>query len=268
MLTAEENDLLTRVGKGTPMGDTMRRYWIPGLLSSELVPDGAPIRVKLLGENLVAFRDTNGRVGLVEELCPHRRASLWLGRNEEGGLRCVYHGWKFDVDGNCLDMMNEPEDVRATFKTKVNLPNYPTVELGGVIWAYLGDDAPPPEPNFAWATVPEAYRSVTRTRQESNWLQALEGGIDTAHAPILHRRLSVSSNASGVAINTGMALGAEPRLEVIPTEYGYRYYGVRELPAMAFNVRCYHWIAPFTQIRPESAECRRDPRHLADRPPS
>src|SRR3972149_2009894 len=110
MLTREENELLSRVGPGTPMGEVMRRYWLPALLSSELPdPDSAPVRVKLLCENLVAFRDSNGRVGLLDEVCPHRGASLWLGRNEECGLRCIYHGWKFDIDGNCVDQMNEPE---------------------------------------------------------------------------------------------------------------------------------------------------------------
>jgi len=140
MLSAEENETMTRVGPGTPMGELMRRYWVPAALSRELPEsDGPPIRVRLLGERLVAFRDTSGRLGLVDEFCPHRRASLFLGRNEEDGLRCVYHGWKFDVAGNCLDMLNLPSD--TTFKTKIHLKAYPTVERGGIVWAYLG----PPE---------------------------------------------------------------------------------------------------------------------------
>src|SRR5713101_1718186 len=137
MLTHEENELITRIGAGTPMGNTVRRYWVPALLASELPePDCPPVRVKLLGEDLVAFRDTEGRVGLLDEFCPHRRASLFFGRNEECGLRCVYHGWKFDVSGRCVDMMNEPEEL--TFKHKIRQPSYPTVEMGGLIWAYMG----------------------------------------------------------------------------------------------------------------------------------
>ena len=138
MLSVEENELLTQTTLGTAMGDTMRRYWIPAVLSWEIpAPDSPPVRVQLLGEKLVAFRDTRGRVGLLEEFCPHRRVSLWFGRNEECGLRCVYHGWKFDVDGTCVDQMNEPEQ----FTEKVHITSYPTVEAGGVIWAYMG----PPE---------------------------------------------------------------------------------------------------------------------------
>jgi len=135
VVTKEQNERLTRVGSGTPMGDTLRRYWLPALLSFEIPePDCPPARVKLLGEDLVAFRDTNGRIGLVQEACAHRRASLWLGRNEECGLRCVYHGWKYDVEGNCVDQMNEP----LQFADKVKITAYPTVEIGDLIWAYMG----------------------------------------------------------------------------------------------------------------------------------
>src|SRR3984893_7145775 len=138
MLSKEENELLTRTGPETPMGRVMRRYWIPILQSAELAePDSPPVQVKCLGEKLVAFRDSNGRVGLLEEFCPHRGVSLWLGRNEEAGLRCVFHGWKFDVSGACVDQMNEPEG----FAQKIRAVAYPTVELGGIVWAYMG----PPE---------------------------------------------------------------------------------------------------------------------------
>ena len=132
MLSREENEIVTRIGPGTPMGETMRRYWIPALLARELAePDGPPVRVRLLGEDLVAFRDTQGRIGLVDEYCPHRLASLYFGRNEENGLRCVYHGWKFDVQGRCVEQMNEPEEHQ--FCHKVKLKAYPTAELGEVI---------------------------------------------------------------------------------------------------------------------------------------
>jgi phthalate 4,5-dioxygenase len=156
------------------MGQLLRRYWTPAALSEELPErDGAPVRVRLLGERLVAFRDTGGRVGLLPEACPHRQASLWLGRNEEAGLRCVYHGWKFDASGDCVDMPCESPE--TDFHEKIHVRAYPTVETGGVVWAYLGPtELQPPPPNFEWATAPESQRYVTKTWQECNWLQALE----------------------------------------------------------------------------------------------
>jgi phenylpropionate dioxygenase-like ring-hydroxylating dioxygenase large terminal subunit len=163
MLSREENEVVTRVGPGTPMGELMRRYWVPAALSRELPePDCVPVRVKLLGERLVAFRDTSGRLGLVDEFCPHRGASLFLGRNEEDGLRCVYRGWKFDVAGNCLDMLNLPSD--ATFKTKVRLKSYPTVEQGGIIWVYMGaPEKRPALPLFEWTQLPKTHRFVQKS---------------------------------------------------------------------------------------------------------
>src|SRR5580692_4549495 len=137
MLSQQDNERLTRVGPGTPMGNLFRRYWIPALLSSELPEaDGPPVRVRLLGEDLVAFRDTEGKVGLVEAYCPHRRAPLFFGRNEECGLRCVYHGWKFDRNGDCVDMPSEPAG--STLQAKVKILSYPTIEKGGVVWTYMG----------------------------------------------------------------------------------------------------------------------------------
>ncbi len=165
MLAREENDLLTLVGPDTPMGNTMRRYWIPALLAWELPePDCPPVRVKLLGEDLVAFRDTRGRIGLLGEYCPHRRASLFFGRNEECGLRCVYHGWKFDIDGRCVDMMNEPEEL--AFKNKIHTTSYPVVEVGGILWTYMGPpDLQPPLPLFAWTQAPPTHRHVSKVIQ-------------------------------------------------------------------------------------------------------
>jgi phenylpropionate dioxygenase-like ring-hydroxylating dioxygenase large terminal subunit len=232
------------------MGATMRRYWIPALLAWELPePDCPPVRVRLLGEELVAFRDTRGRVGLLEERCPHRQASLFLGRNEECGLRCVYHGWKFDVDGDCVDMMNEPEELG--FAHKIRTTAYPTVEAGGLIWAYLG----PPErrpalPHFAWTQAPASHRHVSKVIQESNWLQGLEGGIDTSHAPILHRVLDAESSRPGFKTTDPFVRGKAPVLELDVTDYGYRYAGVRPLDGGDFHVRAYHFILPFHQIRP------------------
>src|SRR5919109_3078571 len=254
MLTREENELVTKIGPGTPMGEVMRRYWIPALLSSELPePDCPPVQVQLLGEQLVAFRDTQGRIGLLDEFCPHRRVSLWLGRNEESGLRCAYHGWKFDVAGTCVDQMNEPAE--CSFAQKIHIKAYPTVEQGGVIWAYMGPRAKmPPPPSFEWTQVPESHRHVSKVVEECNWLQALEGGIDTSHAPILHRTISATTSKAGVPLLGPFVRGKAPMLEVDVTDYGYRYVGVRPLEADETYVRSYHYVMPFTQIRPR--QCR------------
>jgi phthalate 4,5-dioxygenase len=249
MLRREENELITRVGPGTLMGSTLRRYWMPALLAWELPePDCPPVRVRLLGEDLVAFRDTEGRIGLLEEYCPHRRVSLFLGRNEECGLRCVYHGWKFDVDGRCVDMMNEPAELN--FKNKVHAITYPTVEVGGIIWAYLGPpELQPPLPTFAWTQVPETHRHVTKVIQECNWLQALEGGIDTSHAQILHRDFTPS-----IGPTSRGARGGAPTVEVDVTNYGYRYAGIYPRPGEVSFIRAYHFVMPFHQLRPSTTD--------------
>src|SRR4051812_26955976 len=167
------------------MGDLMREYWIPAAMSSELKADGDPMRIMLLGEQLLAFRDTNGKVGMMDHRCPHRCASLFFGRNEEGGIRCVYHGWKFDTEGNCLDMANVPP--HQDFKHKVHAKAYKTAERNGLIWVYMGDaaqapDLPPIESNL----VPEAQMEITLHQRDCNWLQALEGELDTSHVGYLH----------------------------------------------------------------------------------
>jgi phthalate 4,5-dioxygenase len=255
MLSQEKNALLTRTGPGTAMGTLLRRYWVPALLAEELPQaDGAPVRVRLLGERLVAFRDSTGRVGLLDELCAHRGASLWLGRNEECGLRCIYHGWKYDVDGRCVDMMNEPQG----FAHKVGVQAYPTVELGGLIWAYLGPSAQrPPVPRFGFTEAPASHRHVYKTWQECNWLQALEGGIDTSHAPILHRRLQPADPSTGIFPSATFVQAKPPRLEIYPHEQGYLYAGVRELDGERVYVRTYQWVFPFTQIRPGPHDMQR-----------
>jgi phenylpropionate dioxygenase-like ring-hydroxylating dioxygenase large terminal subunit len=226
------------------MGAMMRRYWLPALLSDELPsPDCPPVRLRLLGEDLVAFRDTQGRVGVLEENCPHRRASLFLGRNEESGLRCVYHGWKFDVTGRCMDQMNEP----VGFEDKITAVAYPSCEKGDVVWVYMG---PPgqqaPEPDYEWIEVPKHRRAVRKAWEECSWLQALEGGIDSSHAPILHRNFRTDATmAMGAMFRSGA-----PFLEVDETAYGYRYAGVRSFDEERQYVRGYHFILPFTQLRP------------------
>src|SRR5438067_465149 len=180
MLTREDNELVTRIGPGTAMGEAMRRYWMPALLSSEVLTDGEPVRVTLLGEPLVAFRDSNDRVGLLGQHCPHRGASLFFARNEERGLRCVYHGWKFDVSGACLDMPNEPAE--SDFKTRVRAVAYPTRERNGIIWAYLGPRAtPPPLPDFEANLLGVDKCVISIMHRPCNWMQGWEGEMDTVH---------------------------------------------------------------------------------------
>jgi phenylpropionate dioxygenase-like ring-hydroxylating dioxygenase large terminal subunit len=242
MLPLEENQMLTRVGPGTPMGEVMRRYWMPALLSNDLpAPDCPPLRVKLLGEELVAFRDTQGRVGLLDEFCPHRLASLFLGRNEESGLRCVYHGWKFDVHGACVDMPNEPAD--SNFKDKIRTAAYPTIEQGGVIWAYMGPkDKQPESPGMEWSRAPASHRFVSKTHEFANFGQAVEGGIDTVHSSFLHNN-DLSNLKHFKRIDTA------PKLEVERTNYGFRYAGIRNLGEIGNYVRIYQFVLPFHQFR-------------------
>ncbi len=256
MLTLEENELLTRTGPGTPMGAVMRRYWIPALLSWELAePDCLPVRLKLLGEKLVGFRDTSGRVGILEEHCAHRKASLYLGRNEGDGLRCVFHGWKYDVTGQCVDMPCEPPQYR--FADKIKLRAYPTVEFGGIIWANMGPpDRVPAPPKFEWTQLPETHRHLTKTWEECNWLQALEGGIDTAHIGFLHWGLAKKAYGKLSEDDpTSFRLRAQaPELQVDTTDYGFRYAGIRHLGEQGDYVRGYHFVMPWTQIRPTQAQ--------------
>src|ERR687886_2780840 len=215
MLKKEDNELICRVGPGTPMGNLMRQYWIPAMLSSELpTPDSDPVRVLLLGEQLLGFRDTSGQVGLMQHNCPHRGASLFFGRNEEGGLRCVYHGWKFDVSGTCTDMPNEPAE--SDFKHKVKAVAYPCVERGGVVWAYLGPSshaAQPPE--LEWTHVPPSHRYVTKRIQVCNYLQNVEGEVDSSHVSFLHSTLDQRNRLPDY-----MARDRAPRFYVKATDYG------------------------------------------------
>ena len=230
MLTAAENERVTRVGPGTPMGNVMRRYWQPAALSSELPEnDGAPLRVRLLGEDLIAFRDSAGKVGLVDAFCPHRRAPMFFGRNEECGLRCVYHGWKFDRSGACVDMPSEPPD--SLFKTKVTIAAYPAWEGGGIVWTYMGPPGTAPAPpDYEWMRAPATHAMVSKTFEHCNWLQAMEGGLDTAHSTFLH------NNRLGDNTVLRTRDGA-PRIEVEKNEYGYRYASLRNLGADGAYVR-------------------------------
>jgi phthalate 4,5-dioxygenase len=215
VLPQDENDLLTRVGPGTAMGALMRRYWIPAAFSHQVAkPDGPPIRVRLLGENLVLFRDTQGRVGLLDERCPHRTASLFYGRNEESGLRCVYHGIKFDVDGACVDLPCVPQmsdTHRANVQKQLAVKAYPCVERGDVVWTYMGPAEKKPEfPDLEWTLIPASQRYATRHIQECNWLQALEGGFDATHLTFLHGGESDPSRRIVASL-----------YEVLPADFGF-----------------------------------------------
>ena len=244
MLSREENDLLTRTGPGSPMGALMRRYWVPFLLAEELPePDSEPLRVTLLGEQLVGFRDSEGRIGLVDAYCAHRRAPLFFGRNEQCGLRCVYHGWKYDVDGRCVDMPSEPPE--SSFKDKIRLKAYPCRERGGIIWTYMG----PPEtipglPELEFLLLPERQRYVTKRIQQSNWLQALEGGLDSSHISFLHR-----GNYRGHVAEL-YAADSAPGFEVRPADYGLLVAARRRPSDGFYNWRLTPWLMPWYMMIP------------------
>ncbi len=252
MLTPAENDLLCRVEGDAPMGQMMRRYWLPALLTEEVPePDCDPVRVRLLGENLVAFRDSEGHVGLMAEQCPHRKASLFFGRNEEGGLRCLYHGWKFGVDGQCLDMSSEPPE--SGLCAKVRHKAYPVEEAGGVIWTYMGPAAEQPgfeRPVFAPS---EGTRvSILKIVSQCNWAQGLEGGIDSAHSSSLHSTDMPAARVAGsTATGTAWArptTDKSPHLQVHETDYGFRYAAIRrpiQNSATHDYIRVTTFLAPF-----------------------
>ncbi len=251
MLSREENETLCRVGPGTPMGDLLRQYWHPALLSSELPgPDCPPLRLRLLGENLVAFRTTSGQVGLVGDNCPHRGASLFFGRNEEEGLRCVYHGWKFDVAGNCVDMPNEPAE--SNFKHKIHHTAYPCRERNGLIWAYMGPEQEPPDlPALEWNLVPENQRYISKRWQSCNWVQALEGGIDNSHASFLHAALEVNrapalgSTEEDLIARQSMFEHRNPRFETLDTPYGVAIAARRPAGDDKYYYRITQFLMPY-----------------------
>ncbi len=252
-MKAEQNEFLTRCGPGTPMGALFRRYWLPALLAEELPePDGAPVRVTLLSEKLIAFRDTAGRLGLMDEFCAHRGVSLWLGRNEEGGLRCPYHGWKYDVTGQCIEVPSEP--VESGYCKKIKLAAYPLVERGGVLWTYMGPpELKPPLPEHEWAMMPAAHRFVSKRVQECNYLQAMEGGIDSSHVSFLHRyTMSRDPMFKHAKDSHRYNLGdTAPQFEVVESDGGL-YIGVRRNTGDGrYYWRITQWVMPsFTLIPP------------------
>jgi phenylpropionate dioxygenase-like ring-hydroxylating dioxygenase large terminal subunit len=250
MLSHQDNETLVRVGAGTPMGSLFRLYWIPFMFAKDLVPDGQPKRVMLLGEDLVAFRDTEGRVGLIANACAHRGAPMMFGRNEDCGLRCVYHGWKYDVTGAVVDTPAEP--TRSRLKEKVRITAYPCRERNGIVWTYMGPETAelPPLPNVEWNMVPEANVHISIRVQECNWLQALEGEIDSAHAPILHSRID-----SRGQVNAWLAKrDLRPTFECVRQDFGMSIAAKRQLGDQRLYWRVNQFVMPFYSLVPPQSK--------------
>lgn len=218
MLSVKDNEMLTQIGPGTPMGGLFRRFWLPALLSSELPePDGEPVRLKLLGEELITYRDTEGRVGCIDAYCPHRGAPMFFGRNEESGLRCIYHGWKFNVNGDCVHMPNCVEG--DSYREKIKITAYPAIEGGGLIWIFMGPkEKIPPPPGFDWFSNPSSWTHAAKYIYHSNFMQAIEGDFDPSHGAFLHSTLdgNVSNPANKFTGITSRPVGTSP--EYIPPE--------------------------------------------------
>jgi phenylpropionate dioxygenase-like ring-hydroxylating dioxygenase large terminal subunit len=243
MTTAKEGIELTRVGPGTVMGELMRCYWMPAAMSSELVRDGAPVRLMLLGEKLIAFRDSAGRVGVMDHRCPHRCASLFLGRNEENGLRCIYHGWKFDVAGNCIDMPSVPP---PGFMQKVKAKAYRVVERAGVVWVYMGSQAKaPPLPAFEILDVPEDEIRVSFIQRDCNYLQALEGEIDTSHFGFLHAGHVDPDDVPDDEPIRYTITNRAPEYHLADTPWGTQYAGYRPAGSDSTYWRFGNFLFPF-----------------------
>jgi phenylpropionate dioxygenase-like ring-hydroxylating dioxygenase large terminal subunit len=248
MLSREDNELLVRVGPQTAMGELFRRFWTPVMLASEIGgPDSAPVRVNILGEKLVAFRDTAGTIGLLDAYCPHRRANLYWGRNEQHGLRCVYHGWKFDVSGQCTDLPNCPEG--ETLKNRVRTQSYPTLERGGLIWAYLGPaELIPPFPNYECFGVPAGHRYIRKIIAKGNYLQLMEGDVDSSHVSFLHSRID-NTPIPGVRANPNTFADRMPRWFPEETDYGLMLAAQRNAGPEHYQWRVNQFLMPYiTQI--------------------
>jgi phthalate 4,5-dioxygenase oxygenase subunit len=248
MFSREENELLTRVGAGTAMGDLMRRYWLPALLSEEIaMPDSPPVRVRLLGEDLVAFRDSEGRVGLLDEHCSHRGTSLFYGRNEECGLRCIYHGWKYDVEGNVLETPAEPAE--SDFKRKIHHTAYPCKEVGGFVFAYMGPrEKMPLFPLYEWVSLPADRMHVVKSYLECNYLQGIEGDFDSSHTTFLH--------CNNLADLKRLNRDGAPTLEAEETAYGMRAISIRKVGDEQSYVRISPFIMPAFSIVPGPATAK------------
>ena len=259
MFTAAENELLTRTGPRTAMGEYFRRFWLPVALSRELpAPDSPPIRVRVLGEPFIAFRDSAGAVGLVEPRCAHRGADLFFGRNEEGGLRCIYHGWKYDVGGRCLELPNVPAG--SAYHGKIAIRACPTREFGDLVWAYLGpaDREPPDLPQLEFGLMPPSHRYVTKRLQQCNWAQSMEGALDTAHFSFLHMP------APGMKANENPQAAADerrirwlrhdplPQFTILDHEVGFAIGGSRKADGGELYWRATQFMLPSHSITPSA----------------
>ena len=259
MLTHEENDLLCRVEGKAPMGQLMRRHWTPVCLIEEVSePDGAPVKAQVFGEDLVVFRDTDGRVGVMDEYCPHRRVSLVFGRNENCGLRCLYHGWKMDVDGYIVERVSEPVIPISSTNPPPKHLAYPTKEWGGFVWAYMGplETLPAFEPP-AWAPTADAQVTIAKVIIDCNWAQILEGAIDSAHSSSLHSSDMVPARVDSAKATDSMWLRPStdkaPRMQIERGSYGFRYAAIRRpITKAAENdyVRSTVFVAPATALIP------------------
>ena len=260
MLSRDDDDLLTRTGPGTAMGALLRRYWIPVLQSSELSPGGRVKRVQLLGERLIAYRTPGGAPGVIGEFCPHRGASLYFGRVEEAGMRCAYHGWKFALDGQCVEQPSEPRE--SSFAAKVCHTAYPCLEKGGMIWTYMGPGNATPLPELEWTLLPENHVFVSKRVQDCNWFQALEGGIDSSHISFLHAPLDHNDSAiTGAMDRASFGVGAAvqtgdraPRFEVVDTDYGVLIGARRSQPDGRWYWRITQYLLPFYTMPPADYE--------------
>jgi phenylpropionate dioxygenase-like ring-hydroxylating dioxygenase large terminal subunit len=250
MLSKAENEYLCRVGPGTPMGNLMRQYWLPAIRSDELAErDGAPLRVRLLGEDLIGFRISSSQVGLVQNHCPHRGASLFFGRNEESVLRCVYHGWKFGVDGQCLDMPNEPAE--SDFRSKIKAVAYPCVERDGIVWTYMGPRAtPPPLPDLEANMLGVDDVVISIIHRPCNWMQGWEGEMDTVHQAFLHAGATQVEDTVPGTFDYYIASTPAPRFAVIDTQYGTSYGAWRPATPDTYYWRIAHMLLPFYAMIP------------------
>ncbi len=259
MLNAQDLTLLTQTGPGTPMGELFRRFWLPAMLPEELPEaDCPPKRLRMLSEDLVAWRNTDGSLGAMQNACPHRGASMFFGRNEENGLRCVYHGWKFDTEGACVDMPNEPAE--SNFKHKITAAAYPLAEWGGVIWVYMGPRNLQPElPQFEWCLVPSDHKLISKWFQECNYAQAVEGDLDTSHVSFMHRSFQPSNDPRTRRNKQGEALAAidgSPVLTVKETDYGFCYGSRRNGEDGDYYWRVTQYLQPFYSLIPSASTGR------------
>ena len=256
MLSKENNDLLTRVGPGTPMGQVLRQFWTPALRSAKLEIDGAPERVRLFGESFVAFRDTNGRVGFLDEACPHRGVSLALGRNEECGLRCIFHGWKMNVDGQVVEVPSEPQGSNLASKVRVN--HYPVREAGGLVWVWLGKGSEPPQfPAFEFIDLPPENVVVRKAIVESNWVGLVEGLLDSSHVSSLHKAWLPKGQEALTGPNAGVMGALAPTYEIEERAYGFTAAAKRLLPDGTSVNRYTQYVLPWNCFIPSTLKTMR-----------